>query len=121
MTKHEFRMALLLLALFTAGTLGYQSLNADRGGHSADCTLAKYFSSFSGCNSSENIIQVSHSVFVNRIEDYFSNKKPELFNLRLEVDHRAAKNVFDQSLNPDDKDSTRNRYGPETVDHSSGN
>ncbi len=55
MTKHDFNVAMVLLVLITAGTLGYQALNAESVNMSGNCTVALYFSSYDGCKSSDGI------------------------------------------------------------------
>jgi len=75
MTKHEYHIALVLLALITAGVLGYQALNPETRGSKSDCTLALYFSGPNGCNNSPAVESISAPVFTEKIEDYFSPRE----------------------------------------------
>lgn len=74
MTRHEFHIALVLIALIAAGVLGYDFLNGKQYSYSqsADCTLALYFSGPDGCQNRPAVRSISGPVFVNKIESYFS-------------------------------------------------
>jgi|GEM_PF-1672880 hypothetical protein len=85
MTKHEFHIALVLLALITAGVVGHQLLNTDTGKTRNDCTLALYFSSYDGCNSSEQIEVITSQKFKERIQTAFT---PEKNTLILDIEER---------------------------------
>jgi hypothetical protein len=94
MTKHEFHIALVLLALITAGVAGHYFLNSDSGKTRSDCTLALYFSSYDGCRSSEQIEVITPREFKERIQTAFTPGDDTLIigiEERMENDLRAPK------------------------------
>ena len=96
MTRHEYHIALVLLALITAGVLGYQALNPKSHGANSDCTLALYFSGPYGCDNSPAVESISAPVFTEKIEDYFTPRgKSDLYdfsknNIDLARDKRPS-------------------------------
>lgn len=75
MTKHEYHIALVLIALVTAGVLGHHWLNADPYRASQDCTLALYFSGPDGCSNKPGTKPITSRQFTESIENYFTPDK----------------------------------------------
>lgn len=92
MTRHEFHIALVLIALIAAGVLGYDFFNSKTYSHSqsADCTLALYFSGPDGCQNRPAVRSISGPVFVNKIESYFSRDDLKQRDLHMYVDKPPA-------------------------------
>lgn len=86
MTKHEYHIALVLLALITAGVLGHQALNGDKHQTNSDCTLALYFSGPFGCDNTPRVESITAPVFTEKIEDYFSpGETDRLYDINMNV------------------------------------
>ena len=93
MTRHEYHIALVLLALITAGVLGYQALNPKSHSANSDCTLALYFSGPHGCDNSPAVESISAPVFTEKIEDYFTpRKKNGAYSLSMNTIESAGEN-----------------------------
>lgn len=95
MTKHEFHIALVLIALIAAGVLGYDFLNSNRYSHTqaADCTLALYFSGPDGCQNRPAVRSIPGPVFVEKIESYFSREEINRRDLHMYVDKPPAEKI----------------------------
>ncbi|WP_340104131.1 hypothetical protein [Rhodohalobacter sp. 8-1] len=107
MTKHEYHIALVLLALITAGVLGYQMLNTETHRGNGDCTLALYFSGPNGCNNKPQVQSISGSAFAKRIEDYFSPEKRSHYDISMETSPFAQKKTSEGPIeNPKSKRSS---------------
>jgi hypothetical protein len=96
MTRNEFHIALVLIALIAAGVLGYDFLNSKQYSYSqsADCTLALYFSGPDGCQNRPAVRSISGPVFVNKIEAYFSRDELKQRYLQMYVDKPAAEKTL---------------------------
>jgi len=102
MTRHEYHIALVLLALITAGVLGYQALNPKSHGANGDCTLALYFSGPHGCDNSPAVESISAPVFTEKIEDYFTPRtESDLYDF--------SKNTIDSARDKRPVDHTKER------------
>ena len=92
MTRSEFHIALVLIALIAAGVLGYDFLNSKQYSYSqsADCTLALYFSGPDGCQNRPAVRSIPGPVFVNKIEAYFSRDELKKRDIHMYVDKPPA-------------------------------
>ena len=73
MTKHEYHIALVLIALISAGILGFHVLNGGSINDGPNCTLSTYISGGYDCGGQANAT-ISKKEFMTRIEDSFTEK-----------------------------------------------
>lgn len=111
MTKHEFHIALVLIALIAAGVLGYDFLNTKKYSHSqtADCTLALYFSGPDGCQNRPAVRSISGPVFVEKIESYFSRDEFNLRDIHMDIEMPLTNNTH---LKPGDINKRNKSLSP---------
>lgn len=83
MTVHEYHIALVLIALITAGVLGYHSLNADMNRSSQDCSWGLYFSDTDNCSDIIKTESISARAFTESVEIYSSPEKNIMFDLHM--------------------------------------
>lgn len=109
MTKHEYHIALVLIALVTAGILGYHLLNGGSINDGPNCTLSTYISNGYNCGG-QGGGAVSQTEFIDGIEQSFSESRISLF------DFRGRRRAL--SMNETEQDSTLDKeseHQPDTA------